>query len=482
MRTAAAYLSSLFHRWFGTRSNAAGAPVLAQLQAQESPTAGEGIIESSPTPAVPIDENMLERARTQWQFGDWQSLAAISRDALQHHPDRAKLALLAAAGHQQLGDQAAARQFTRLAQDWGCSRKLVAQVLISGAHNTLAKAAAVAGQVPRALKHFQASIATGSPNTDLALATQARVAHQWTNLGAQVVLPSLDIAIASTSGWLTGPVVSLGSALNPTLAPLTNELQQHRTEFSRHVQTLNNLSKHLDWLIRDRATASARQVESFLNIQRLLDGKRELPQLHGWPVSPDFAYLTLDLIRRHDYSAVIEFGSGSSTVLICDLLNSSTMAGRSKPYFVSFEHSIGYFEKTLAELQSRMVESVVSLIHAPLTQYVDEAKNEQFQFYDCASALQNTLNSIQGESRPILAIVDGPPGNVAPYARYPALSVLKPVLNQHDLHILMDDYFRPEEKKIVNDWKLFLEDSGYEFDMEEMDLDKGAVILRINKA
>jgi hypothetical protein len=29
--------------------------------------------------------------------------------------DRAKLALLAAAGHQQLGDTAAARQFTRLA-------------------------------------------------------------------------------------------------------------------------------------------------------------------------------------------------------------------------------------------------------------------------------------------------------------------------------------------------------------------------------
>jgi hypothetical protein len=52
---------------------------------------------------VPYDENLLERARTQWQFGDWDSLAKLERDTLQHHPDRAKLALLAAAGHLRTG-------------------------------------------------------------------------------------------------------------------------------------------------------------------------------------------------------------------------------------------------------------------------------------------------------------------------------------------------------------------------------------------
>jgi hypothetical protein len=53
---------------------------------------------------VPYDENLLARSRTQWQFGDWESLAKLDRDALQHHPDRAKLALLAAAGHLQQCD------------------------------------------------------------------------------------------------------------------------------------------------------------------------------------------------------------------------------------------------------------------------------------------------------------------------------------------------------------------------------------------
>lgn len=46
---------------------------------------------------VPYDEKLLKRSRTQWKFGDWASLAALNRETLQHHPDRAKLALLAAA-------------------------------------------------------------------------------------------------------------------------------------------------------------------------------------------------------------------------------------------------------------------------------------------------------------------------------------------------------------------------------------------------
>lgn len=208
-------LPTLWHtlkRWFsegpsrlfagGVHRASPGVAALAHEVAPRGTTVLEAVTPSTDnsTPAVPYDEALLERARTQWQFGDWPSLAALTRDTLQHHPDRAKLALLAAAGHQQVGDTAAARQFTRLAQDWGCSKKLVAQVLIAGAHNTLARVAAAAGQVPRALKHFQESIATGTPNTDLALATQARVGHQWQKLG----LPGGVPALAGETGTALG--------------------------------------------------------------------------------------------------------------------------------------------------------------------------------------------------------------------------------------------------------------------------------------
>jgi hypothetical protein len=132
---------------------------------------------------VPYDENLLERSRTQWQFGDWESLAKLERDTLQHHPDRSKLALLAAAGHLQQGNSQEARQFTRLAQDWGCSKKLISQILISGVHNSLGRAAAVSGQAQRALQHFQSSLQAGAAQSEVRLLTQARVTQQLSQLG-----------------------------------------------------------------------------------------------------------------------------------------------------------------------------------------------------------------------------------------------------------------------------------------------------------
>ena len=143
---------------------------------------------------VPYDENLLERSRTQWHFGDWESLARLERDTLQHHPDRAKLALLAAAGHLQQGNSQEARQFTRLAQDWGCSKKLISQILISGVHNSLGRAAAVSGQAQRALQHFQSSLQAGAAHSEVRLLTQARVNQQLTQLG----LPLTTLQLQNT--------------------------------------------------------------------------------------------------------------------------------------------------------------------------------------------------------------------------------------------------------------------------------------------
>lgn len=148
---------------------------------------------------VAYDENLLERSRTQWQFGDWVSLAAISRDTLQHHPDRAKLALLVAAGHQALGNATETRQHARLAIEWGCSTKLVSRILIAGVYNTLGRAAAISGQGPRALKHFHTSIATGTPGSDINLLAQARAGAQLTQLDLpKPHYPNNPSAFAST--------------------------------------------------------------------------------------------------------------------------------------------------------------------------------------------------------------------------------------------------------------------------------------------
>jgi 2-polyprenyl-3-methyl-5-hydroxy-6-metoxy-1,4-benzoquinol methylase len=167
----------MFERFKAWLIKQLSAPEKEAAHAYSTGVAGQNAYEDAQH-VVPYDENLLERSRTQWHFGDWESLAKLERDTLQHHPDRAKLALLVAAGHLQQGNSQAARQFTRLAQDWGCSKKLISQILISGVHNSLGRIAAIGNQQHRALQHFEKSISIGTPGSDNKLLSQARTGEQ----------------------------------------------------------------------------------------------------------------------------------------------------------------------------------------------------------------------------------------------------------------------------------------------------------------
>ena len=141
---------------------------------------------TSPTPSElrPLDETLLERANTQWQFGDWEGLAEIELEALHHHPDRAKLALLAAEGHLQLGQVPEARALLKEAQGWGVAPKTVHRVLIAGVYNTLGKASFLKGQVNQAMDHFATSVRIAMPGTEHRLSTKARALQQVEQLVA----------------------------------------------------------------------------------------------------------------------------------------------------------------------------------------------------------------------------------------------------------------------------------------------------------
>jgi hypothetical protein len=180
-----AVLRTLISRWFQIGS----APIHQGLTAKPSELAGSDhqqdghAEEASEAHLVPYDETLLERSRTQWQFGDWPSLAQLEREKIQHHPDRAKLALLAAAGRLQTGNDAEAKAYIRLAQDWGVSKKLISQILIAGVHNSIGRAAAIGNQQHRALQHFEKSLAIGAPASDIRLLTSARKGSQLQQLG-----------------------------------------------------------------------------------------------------------------------------------------------------------------------------------------------------------------------------------------------------------------------------------------------------------
>jgi hypothetical protein len=136
-----------------------------------------------------FDENLFDRARTQWQFGDWTSLIKITQESLESHPERAKLGLLVAAAHFQIGELDEARRLIALAQAWGCNRRLLSQVLIAGVHNSLGRSTALNGQLDRANLHFESAVRTVSPSSDVRLLTIARRTQQFEQLG---ILPASD--------------------------------------------------------------------------------------------------------------------------------------------------------------------------------------------------------------------------------------------------------------------------------------------------
>ncbi|EAR21659.1 hypothetical protein NB231_02793 [Nitrococcus mobilis Nb-231] len=169
------------------------------------------VAESAAAEAVisdPYDESLLDRARMQWQFGDWENLVQLDRDLLKNHPDRAKLALLVACAWQQMENHVAARHFVQLAFGWGCDRKLIAQLLVAGVYNTLGRAATLSGEENRALDHFRSSV--GGVSGDSKLACQARTVREITRLdllshAGKVIEQSIGaIALSANASQQTG--------------------------------------------------------------------------------------------------------------------------------------------------------------------------------------------------------------------------------------------------------------------------------------
>ena len=122
----------------------------------------------------PYDEALLEKSRTQWQFGDWQSLTRLTREKVAAHPERAKLALLVAAAHQQTDNLGEVRVWVGLAQSWGVSKQLVSRVLIAGVYQTLGHAALIAQDENKAEKWLNRAVSTGMPGSEARLWSAAR--------------------------------------------------------------------------------------------------------------------------------------------------------------------------------------------------------------------------------------------------------------------------------------------------------------------
>lgn len=482
-------LRKLIDRWLGPApAPAAAQPDLATLPLQEPDSHLEPSPAAAPHPA-PYDEHLFERSRTQWQFGDWDSLARLAPDTLAHHPDRAKLALLAATAHGQLGNTAQCRQLARQALDWGCPKKLVSQVLIAGVHNVLGRATALGNQPQRALRHFEAALATGTPGADLRLLVPTLARHEIQQLGLQA-----DTLPYNTGAEPGRPVPLLGRSIQS----LTEQLQKQNTELTEHLHQQNTelraqLKANADELIRVRkfidsslkkeVSNAAKQIEAFIGVQSYLSTGQLVglsTERHSWPISPDFAHYLIELIETHPYDLIIEFGSGVSTVIIGKVLaaRQQRASDTTATAFLSFDHLEHYHDQTLLNLRQAGVEAFVELHLAPLQPYA-AANGNTYPYYSCQPALTAWQQQHPHSHLRILVIVDGPPAATGRHARYPALPVVLSHFADAHIDLLLDDYIRDDEKEIAQLWQSELNNAGRTHTAAIHQLEKDACLISI---
>ncbi|MFU1520092.1 class I SAM-dependent methyltransferase [Vreelandella alkaliphila] len=229
--------------------------------------------------------------------------------------------------------------------------------------------------------------------------------------------------------------------------------------FSRQfVNNNNQLEENLKIKIDQLYT----QLESLSWLQSSLSLKGSLPPLRGWPVSPDFLLMLHSWIKKNKPKVIVEMGSGASTLVIADALRQNNSG-----FLFSFEHLKKYGNQTWKSLVDEQLTSWVDLRICELSSWNRDHLNPP----ESKTPSRWYSSNFEGISDIDILIVDGPPGTVCSYSRYPALPAFIDRLSVN-AEIWLDDANRQDEKDIFKRWAEL-----YAFDVEYVPLEKGLAKL-----
>lgn len=178
------------------------------------------------------------------------------------------------------------------------------------------------------------------------------------------------------------------------------------------------------------------QIQSYQDLVSLIRPARPLPLLRGWAASPDFL---LEICRHslaHKPGVIIECSSGASTLALARCCEINGIG-----HVYSLEHAPEFAEQTRQRLREQGLADWASVIDAPLTPQAGVGGQAWYSM----AGLSLTPASCA------LLVIDGPPWDTAPLARYPALPLLAEFLAS-SCTIFLDDANRPDEQEAVKRW------------------------------
>lgn len=329
-------------------------------------------------------------------------------------------------------------------------------------------------------------------------AKTAQSADQLTKLDAA----NNQAAINAASIKTLQQQLALNQTQNDKLNTLEEKfIQMMGTQSQQIQQATNALGQHITKSI----SIGTQQLEAYMGVHSLLELGEAPMKFHSWSINPDLALILADKINSNNYDLIIEFGSGTSTLLFAkSIMQHRSDGARSEgqlsitkrqiddklisyvepedydlpKHVISFEQNKEYFNQTENSLNKQGLLKAVDLVYSPLV----NIKNQESDglFYNCKAKLKHLARVYENRSARILVLVDGPydPNNAK--ARYPALPLLLKYLAAHQLDIILDDYNREGEQESAEKWCDLLDTRNIDYKKSILPCEKGALLLSIN--
>ncbi|MFZ0408991.1 MAG: hypothetical protein WAM11_12900 [Cyanobium sp.] len=253
----------------------------------------------------------------------------------------------------------------------------------------------------------------------------------------------------------------------------------------QQAEAIQGLKTQLSKQITREIANTTQQLEAHQALQALIG---DLPApLHGWPISPDFALTLVRLIRDQCYDVIIEFGSGTSTLLCLRALEQfnlhSAVQEASPHHLITFEHLNAYHQKTTDLVASCSNRPLLDLRLSPLEPWADATAS--YSYYEGTAAIAEAIQAVATSvERPLklLVVIDGPPGATCHWARYPAVPIVLDAASGMDLSVdfLLDDMIRTDEKEMALAWEQQLQAFGLRYQRVDYSFEKRGLLLSVN--
>ena len=177
------------------------------------------------------------------------------------------------------------------------------------------------------------------------------------------------------------------------------------------------------------------QLEALVWLRDELGLARPLPPTRGAAAAPDALRELVRIVDRTRPEHILELGSGVSTIVMAARLRRLGQGS-----LVALEHIPLYAAATRHQLEAQGLADVATVVDAPLV--ATRVGGTEWRWYELGPAVPERID---------LLFVDGPPGDMARLARYPALPLLHDRLAPGAL-IVVDDGDRRDEREMVRRW------------------------------